>query len=68
MEQFWLDRENKDIAEKRETEEFIHFMKDWSTAKQRFESELIRKNGQGFTGSQFEKRAFRLTTKTTIQK
>ena len=68
MEQFWLDRQNKQLAEKRETEEFIHFMKDWASAKQRFESELVRKNGQGYSGSNYEKRAFRLNTKVTIQK
>lgn len=68
MEQFWLDKQNKTLADKRETEEFIHFMKDWSSAKQRLESELIRKNGQSFSGSNFEKRAFRLTNKVVIQK
>lgn len=68
MEQYWLNKQNKEIAEKRETEEFVHFMKDWSSAKQRYETELIRKNGQGFSGSNFEKRAFRLTSKVTIQK
>lgn len=68
MEQFWLDKANRQLAEKRETEEFIHFMKDWSSAKQRYESEIIRKNGQAYSGSNFEKRAFRLTSKVTYNK
>ena len=68
MEQFWLNKVNKEVAEKRETEEFVHFMKDWASAKQRHETELIRKNGQAYSGSSFEKRAFRLTSKQAVQK
>lgn len=51
---------NKKLAQKRQTEEFIHHMKDWADAKERMEGEITRKIGQGFAGSQFEKRSFRL--------
>lgn len=68
MEQYWLDEQHKALADKRETEEFVHYMKDWASAKQRLESEIIRKNGQSYSGSHFEKRAFRLNNRVIIQK
>lgn len=68
MEEYWLNQQHKKLADKREAEEFVHYMKDWASAKQRLESEIIRKNGQSYSGSHFEKRAFRLTNKVVIQK
>jgi hypothetical protein len=68
MENYWLNKRNKELALKRETEEFVHYMKDWASAKQRIETEQIRKNGQGYSGSMYDKRAFRLTNKLEISK
>ena len=36
---------NKKLVQKRQTEEFVHFMKDWSDAKQRIDGEITRKLG-----------------------
>lgn len=51
---------NKKLAQKRQTEEFVHHMKDWADAKERMTGEITRKIGQSYAGSQYEKRAFRL--------
>ena len=58
---------NKKLVQKRQTEEFVHFMKDWSDAKQRVDGEITRKLGQSYAGSRFEQRAFRLNAHANEQ-
>jgi hypothetical protein len=57
MEKYWENHMHKELAEKREAEEFVHFMRNWGDAKSRFESEIQRKMGQKYSGSQCEKRS-----------
>lgn len=59
MDQYWRSKRNKELADHRETQEWIHFMRDWANARQRYESEVTRKIGQSYTGSRYEDRAFR---------
>ena len=58
MDRYWADQMNKELAEKREAKEFQHFMKNWADAKSRFESEIQRKMGQKYSGSQCDKRSY----------
>ena len=59
---------HKELAEKREAEEFVHFMRNWGDAKSRFESEIQRKMGQKYSGSQCDKRsAYYFDPKATRQ-
>ena len=57
MEALYQDQINKELAEKREAEEFQHFMKNWADGKSRYETEIQRKMGQKYSGSQCEKRS-----------
>lgn len=57
MERCFADIANKELAEKREAEEMTHFMKNWADGKGRYESEILRKMGQKYSGSQCEKRS-----------
>lgn len=58
---------NKEIQDKRQTEEFVHHLKDWADAKERLESEITRKIGQSYAGSKYEQRAFRINVKAEDQ-
>lgn len=66
MHQLLKDKHQKELAEQREAKEFLHAMKDWASAKSRFESELVRKNAQAYVGSKFDQRAFRLNAKPPV--
>ena len=60
LEQRWRDNQNKRLMEKREHEELVNVMKEWSHAKSRLEEESVRKNESLAYGSRFEKRGFKL--------
>ena len=43
MEQRWFYNRNKELADKRQDEEMISMMQEWSQAKGRMEREISRK-------------------------
>eukprot|EP01016_Furgasonia_blochmanni_P003782 TRINITY_DN11485_c0_g1_i2.p1 TRINITY_DN11485_c0_g1~~TRINITY_DN11485_c0_g1_i2.p1 ORF type:complete len:522 (-),score=103.71 TRINITY_DN11485_c0_g1_i2:146-1711(-) len=59
LEKKWIDKRNKDLAERRTEQEFVGLMKDWSRAKARLEEEISRRHESGYAGSAFRKVAFR---------
>ncbi|EAS03934.3 hypothetical protein TTHERM_00456720 (macronuclear) [Tetrahymena thermophila SB210] len=55
MEQKWLQNRNKEVNDKRQDEERITYIKEWSLAKGRLEKEINRKIDSTIYGSQYIK-------------
>lgn len=53
LEDIWFKQRHKELAEKKENEELIGFMKEWASNKGRVEEELIRKGEGDKFGSEF---------------
>lgn len=51
MENKWLEGRQRELKEKRENEEMLKMMGDWSLAKGRLEREINRKIDSGIFGS-----------------
>eukprot|EP00347_Sterkiella_histriomuscorum_P008883 403343381 len=58
IEKIWFHNQNRLLQEKRREEELKQHMKEWSSAKQRIESEIQRKKEHQNAGSNFEARGF----------
>ncbi|KRX08537.1 hypothetical protein PPERSA_13018 [Pseudocohnilembus persalinus] len=53
MEQKWLHNRHKELQQKREDEEFVKYMQNWSTNKAQYEEEMIKKHQYYLHGSKF---------------
>ena len=58
LEQIWRDAMNKKLNEKREKEEFVTMMNEWSHTKSRLQEEIGRRNESTTFGSRFQMRTF----------
>lgn len=54
MEQKWMEKRHQELKEKRENEEMIKMVQDWSFAKGRIEKEINRKIDSNIYGSRFK--------------
>lgn len=58
LEQRWRDAMNKKMNEKREKEEFVTMMTEWSHTKSRLQEEIGRRNESTTFGSRYQMRTF----------
>lgn len=58
LEKRWRNAMHKKTIQKREKEEFVTLMKEWSHTKSRLEEEISRRNESNTFGSRYQKRAF----------
>lgn len=54
LEQIYIKGRNKEAFEKREAEEMIGFMTEWSHAKGRVEKELVRRIESATVGNHYK--------------
>lgn len=54
MEKTWLKKRQEEVLNKRQEEEMINFVSDWSHAKSRVEKELTRKIDSQAYGSNYK--------------
>lgn len=55
MEQVWFHHKNKQLADKRRDEETAAYLRDWSQARGRMESEIQRRKEHLNEATNFEK-------------
>ncbi|KAL4510770.1 hypothetical protein ABPG72_004924 [Tetrahymena utriculariae] len=64
MENKWNENRQKELKEKRENEEMIKLVQEWSIAKGRLEKEISRKIDSNIYGSKFKECEYRFNKKT----
>lgn len=63
MENLFQENINKELMEKRETENCVKYMQLWAQARSKMEGQILRKSAVKFSTSEFEKRAYALKPK-----
>lgn len=66
MEELWYRQRNKALAEKKEDEELVSFMREWASNKGRVDEELVRKAESGKYGSEFNEMKYETKKKVYL--
>lgn len=67
LEEIWYRQQHKRLAEKKEDEELVGFMREWAANKGRLEEELVRKGEGDKMGSEFNEMKYEVKKTVLMQ-